>query len=236
MLAPAQAAVAEFMSPTLAIVIPIGPGENAWHGLMPYLENVPAKEIALVLSSDRPGDPIPLSNERLLMVVSSSGRAKQLNAGAYATESDWLWFLHADSRFDTDTLHALSEFICGNAQSLGYFNLGFLKDGPACMAINALGTKFRSRWLGIPFGDQGFLMSRRVFNALGGFDESLSNGEDHAMVFKARKLGVPLCALPATLFTSARKYAQHGWWKTTIKHLQITWQQARNFSKMEIAR
>ena len=219
------------MKPTLAIVIPIGPGDNAWHGLLPQLEQVRAKEIALVLPSDRPGDPVPLTNERLLMVVSRAGRARQLNAGAKATESDWLWFLHADSRFDTGTITALNAFIGDNPTALGYFNLRFLDDGPRRTAINALGARLRSRWLGLPFGDQGFVMPRRVYDALGGFDESLSSGEDHAMIWQAGKRGIPLRALPATLYTSARKYSERGWWRTTREHLRQTWRQARLFSR-----
>lgn len=224
------------MKPTLAIVIPIGPGDNAWHGLLPQLEQVPAKEIALVLPSDRPGDAVPLSNDRLLMVVSRAGRARQLNAGAKATESDWLWFLHADSRFDSGTIQALTTFLRDDPTALGYFNLRFLNDGPRRTAINAFGARLRSRWLGLPFGDQGFVMPRRVYDALGGFDESLSSGEDHAMIWQAGKQEIPLTALPATLYTSARKYSEQGWWRTTRKHLRLTWQQARLFSQSGVER
>lgn len=219
------------MKPTLAIVIPIGPGDNAWHGLLPQLDQVPAKVIALVFPGESPGAPVALANERLLPLVSRAGRARQLNAGANATESDWLWFLHADSRFDAGSIAALNAFIGDNPTALGYFKLRFLDDGPRRMAINALGARLRSRWLGLPFGDQGFVMPRRVYDALGGFDESLSSGEDHAMVWQCRKHAIPLRALPATLYTSARKYAELGWWRTTREHLRQTWRQARRFSR-----
>jgi GT2 family glycosyltransferase len=224
------------MKPTLAIVIPIGPGDNAWHGLLPQLDHVIAKEIALVLPSERPGDPVPLTNERLLMVIARAGWARQLNAGARATESDWLWFLHADSRLDAGTIDALYAFVDGNPMALGYFNLRFLADGPRWTAINALGSRWRSRWLGLPFGDQGFVMPRRVYDALGGFNETLASGEDHAMIWQAKQCGIPLRALPATLLTSARKYSEQGWWRTTATHLQLTWRQARRFSQLGTVR
>jgi GT2 family glycosyltransferase len=219
------------MAPSLAIVVPIGPGDNAWHGLLPQLDQVQAREIALVLPSDGHGEAMPLSSKRLLVVVSPAGRARQLNAGARATDSDWLWFLHADSRLDDRTVAALDALVLEDPIALGYFNLRFLPDGPRWTAINALGARLRSRWLGLPFGDQGFVMPRRVFEALGGFDESIRSGEDHALVWRARRQGVDLRALPADLYTSARKYSERGWWRTTREHLGLTWRQARRFSR-----
>ncbi len=40
------------MSPSLAIVVPAGPGDNAWHVLLPQLGA--AREIALVLPVSEP--------------------------------------------------------------------------------------------------------------------------------------------------------------------------------------
>jgi len=99
------------------------------------------------------------------------------------------------------------------------------------MWINTIGAHVRSRWLRLPFGDQGLLMPRRVFEALGGFDERHRGGEDHALVWSARRLGVPLRPLRAPIFTSARKYAQLGWWGTTTMHLRLTGAQAWQFSR-----
>jgi len=84
----------------------------------------------------------------------------------------------------------------------------------------------------LPFGDQGLLMPRRVFEALGGFDETQPGGEDHALVWAARHAGVPLVALRAPMFTSARKYAQAGWWATTRLHLRLTCTQAWRFARL----
>ncbi|HZF97242.1 MAG TPA: glycosyl transferase family 2, partial [Pseudoxanthomonas sp.] len=99
------------------------------------------------------------------------------------------------------------------------------------MALNALGAWFRSRCLGLPFGDQGLALPRALFERLGGFDESLRGGEDHDLVWRARRAGVPLQPARAPLYTSARKYAQRGWGATTAFHLRETWRQARRFSR-----
>lgn len=218
------------MHDTLSIVIPVGPGDSAWQRLLPDLARVRAAEIALVLPLDSPSEPAPPYNDRLLLTVSRAGRACQQNAGAAATSAPWLWFLHADSRLAPQTLPRLYRFIERDEGALGYFDLRFQDDGPRWMQLNALGARLRSDWLGLPFGDQGLVLPRQVFEALGGFDESLPSGEDHALIWRAKRAGVRVRPVGAPLLTSARKYAQHGWWHTTSRHVRLTCQQARAFS------
>lgn len=224
------------MRKALSIVIPVGPDDTAWQGLMPELARVDAADIALVFPSEIPSEPVQLTDKRLLLTITSTGRARQQNAGATATGAPWLWFLHADSRFAPTTLLRLREFIARNDPVLGYFDLRFADDGPRWTRINALGARLRSRWLGLPFGDQGLLIPRRVFETLGGFDESVPSGEDHALVWRAKSSGIPVRPVGAPLLTSARKYAQQGWWRTTARHLRLTCQQAWDFSRAERAR
>lgn len=218
------------MADDLAIVIPVGPGDSAWHGLLPQLAAAPAREVAVVLASENPGEPVPLRQDNVLLTVASAGRARQQNAGAAATQSAWLWFLHADSRLAPDTLSALAAFIARREPALGYFDLRFLDDGPRWMRLNTFGAGLRSRWLGLPFGDQGLLLPRAVFEQLGGFDERQAGGEDHALVWAARRQHIPLRRIGAPLYTSARKYAQQGWLRTTARHVGLTCRQAFQFA------
>lgn len=224
------------MRNALSIVIPVGPGDTAWQGLLPELARVDASEIALVFPGESPVDPLPLTDKRLLLSIAPIGRASQQNAGAAATIAPWLWFLHADSRFAPETLPRLQAFLARNEPVLGYFDLRFQDDGPRWTQLNALGARFRSRWLGLPFGDQGLLIPRRVFEALGGFDASVPSGEDHALVWRAKRSGIPVRPVGAPLVTSARKYAQQGWWRTTTHHLHLTCQQAWDFSRAKRTR
>ncbi len=221
------------MRTTLSIVIPVGPGETAWQGLLPDLERVHAAEIAIVMPSEYPRESVALTSDRFLLAISRAGRAHQQNAGAAATTAPWLWFLHADSRFTPETLPRLYEFIARDETVLAYFDLWFLDDGPRWTQLNAFGAQLRSRWLGLPFGDQGLLIPRRLFDSLGGFDESLGSGEDHALIWRAKRSGIPVRPVGAPLLTSARKYAQQGWCRTTAKHLRLTCQQAWAFSRQE---
>jgi glycosyltransferase A (GT-A) superfamily protein (DUF2064 family) len=220
------------MRPGLAIIIPAGPGDRAWEGLLPQLADARALEVVLVLAQFE-NDTVERLPANVTLVRSAPGRAHQLNAGARRTDADWLWFLHADSRIGASTLGALHRFVEADATAIGYFDLRFLRDGPRLMFLNTLGAHARSRLLGLPFGDQGLLMPRRVYDAIGGFDEHIGAGEDHAAIWTARALDIPLRALRAPVYTSARKYAQRGWWATTREHVRATVEQARRFSRQE---
>jgi hypothetical protein len=224
----------------LAVVVPIGPGDVSWRALLTDLAPLPATaRVVLVATSLRdlpaPNDPLPIGfAAELLPIVTARGRAVQQNAGAAAAERRFLWFLHADSRLDRTTLDALAASFAAAPDALGYFDLRFRDDGPLAVQLNALGALVRSRWLGLPFGDQGLFLARDVFERIGGFDPTLDVGEDHALVWAAWRHGIPLRAAGAPLYTSARKYAEHGWMQTTAHNVWLTaaqaWRELRRWS------
>lgn len=218
---------------SLSVIVPVGPGELAWRELLGDLAALAdsAEFILVAPAGESPADSC-IADHGLELPVrwlqAPRGRAAQQNAGAAAARGDVLWFLHADSRVPAETVRAAQHAHAPG--SLGYFDLHFRDDGPWLVWLNSVGARIRSRWLGLPFGDQGLLLSRRLFHALGGFDESLACGEDHALVWSARRAGVPLLPLRAPLFTSARRYREGGWLRTTLRHARLTIGQARAFS------
>lgn len=217
----------------LSVVVPVGPGDLAWRALLGDLATLRdgAELICVATPGGRPHDfaaqdyglDVPTR-----WLEQRTGRARQQNAGAAAARGDMLWFLHADSRLPAASVAAAQRF--AGREALGYFDLGYCDDGPTLVRLNALGAWLRSRWLGLPFGDQGLMLPRQLFHALGGFDESLAAGEDHALVWAARRARIPLVPLGAPLKTSARRYAEHGWWRTTWRNARLTIAQARRFS------
>jgi hypothetical protein len=218
------------MAPPFAIVVPVGPGDLAWRDLLPQLQQTRAAEISLVFpAGERPPDAQALCGAA--WTTAPAGRARQQNAGADSTRAPWLWFLHADSTLEPGAVAALHRFLIRGEQAVGYFDLRFSGDGPTLAHLNAWGARFRSRVLGLPFGDQGFVMLRSVFEELGGFDERLAGGEDHALIWSARDHHIPVRPVGAPLSTSARKYSRDGWLRTTARHLALTYRQAREFSR-----
>lgn len=214
----------------VSIVLPVGPGDRAWPPLHAALcEHAAAAELLPVFTEDDP-QATPFGALR-----APKGRAHQQNAGARAAQREWLWFVHADTRLTPETLAALRAFLERDEPALGWFRLQFDATGPRglhwAMRANAAGANWRSRRLGLPFGDQGLLIPRLEFDRLEGFDPRLAYGEDHALVWRARRTGLPLREIDAAVVTSARKYAERGWLRTTLRHLQLTagqaWRESR---------
>lgn len=216
----------------LSVIIPVGPEEEAWKTLLADLcafsEDT---EIIFVATKDRPGDLQSVLTATgftrgVKWLKSTKGRAKQLNAGAKAAQNNTLWFVHADSRISPPAIASLKRSLEKNDRTIHYFNLAFSDDGPALTRINTAGAWIRSHVLGLPFGDQGYCVSRDIFQKLGGFDERASYGEDHLFIWKARQKGVPIVCTGGWLGTSARKYSRNGWSATTVRHAVLTAKQA----------
>ena len=221
----------------LVIIIPIGPGDQAWRALLPQLSFLPADaEICLVFCQP---NALPLLTElpalaaKIICITAPIGRARQLNAGVAATQNTQLWFVHADSVLHANTAAALMRALSAKSHTnaLHYFDLRFAAGSSRKMRINEFGVWLRTRLFRLPFGDQGFLLSRANFIRLGGYDETLASAEDHGLIWQARRAGLVIRAIGATLSTSARRYAQYGWGKTTVTHLRLTWQQIRFFAR-----
>lgn len=215
----------------LSVIVPTRANETTWQTLLGDLNSLPASSEVIVVGPQfgRGEDP-ELTIEgayKLRYCGSEQGRARQLNSGAGEATGDYLWFLHSDSRVPAESIAELVSAVQSiDRRELLYFKLAFQSDGPRLMWLNALGANLRSRLFGIPFGDQGFVVRRELFQELGMFDEQCLYGEDHLFVWKCRIKGVELRALRAVVATSARKYLEQGWLRTTTRHLLLTMKQA----------
>ena len=214
----------------LSVIVPLGPDEVEWHGLVPQLGAALPHESEVIIVGAGSTVPKPPADWPEYLALrrfgTGAGRARQLNHGALQAAGEWLWFLHADSRLEPDTVPALLAFLARGEAALGWFDLAFRPGGPALMQMNAYGANLRSAWLGMPFGDQGFVLPARCFATLGGFREDTRYGEDHLLAWTARQAGLPLRRIGARLLTSARKYERGGWAATTAQHLWLTAAQA----------
>jgi len=147
------------------------------------------------------------------------GRGNQLAAGARLATGRWLLFLHADTTLAASWVSAVSAFMCAeaNAAKAGYFTLALDDPAPAARRIETL-ANWRARTLGLPYGDQGLLMSRVTYDSLGGYRE-LPIMEDVDIV---RRIGkARLIELPATAKTSALRYRRDGYVRRPIKNLSL---------------
>ncbi len=145
------------------------------------------------------------------------GRGQQLAAGAKAAKGDWLLFLHGDSVPLEGWIAACKAHIATAPQHAAYFQLSFDDQEPSALRI-AFWANWRARLFGLPYGDQGLLISRALYEAVGGF-QPIALMEDVDLV---RKLGkARLRSLPAAVETSAERYRQGGWWFVPLRNLTL---------------
>jgi rSAM/selenodomain-associated transferase 2 len=143
------------------------------------------------------------------VVRSPRGRGAQLAAGAAVARGEWLLFLHADTRLDPSWCDAVERFIANPASSAraGYFAYRLDDDAAAARRLERM-VAWRARVLGLPYGDQGLLVTRDFYRRLGGFPP-LALMEDVAL---ARRIGRRnLVALDAAALTSAARYRRDGY-------------------------
>jgi rSAM/selenodomain-associated transferase 2 len=152
-----------------------------------------------------------------LVVTTSTGRGRQLAAGAAAGARPWLLFLHADTVLAAGWHAAVEAFIgqSTDATRVGHFRLRFDSRAHAARRVERLAA-WRCRTFGLPYGDQGLLISRQLYQRLGGF-RPLPLMEDVDLV---RRIGrASLVALDADAVTSAERYERDGWLLRPLRNL-----------------
>jgi rSAM/selenodomain-associated transferase 2 len=148
------------------------------------------------------------------VVAAPTGRGPQLAAGARAASGDWLLFLHADTRPEPGWSAAVRAHMADPGRA-GYFAFALDDPGPAARRLERM-VAWRCRSLALPYGDQGLLLSRALYEAVGGF-RPLPIMEDVDLV---RRLGRRrLAALPARAITSAERWQREGWTRRSARNL-----------------
>jgi rSAM/selenodomain-associated transferase 2 len=151
------------------------------------------------------------------VVKAPCGRGTQLAHGAAAAHGEWLLFLHADCRLDLSWEAAARRFLAAPraAARAGYFTLALDDPAPAARRLERV-VAWRCRLFALPYGDQGLLIARRLYDEIGGF-RPLPLMED---IDLARRLGRRrLAPIGARILASARRYRAGGYWRRPAKNL-----------------
>jgi len=206
--------------PALGVVIP---ALDAATTIGPSIDSLGAPGVAfdvdaLVVDGGSTDDTIAVAQAHGARTMTAPpGRGGQLAVGAAAVAGDWLLFVHADTRLDGDWGSAVADFVGQpeNAGRAGYFRLVFDDRAQAARRLEGI-VAWRARTLGLPYGDQGLLISRQLYDALGGF-RPLELMEDVDLV---RRIGRRrLVALPASARTSAQRYRRRGYLLRSARNL-----------------
>lgn len=151
---------------------------------------------------------------RATVISAPRGRGTQLAAGARAATGTWLLFLHADSRLGLGWRDAVARF-AATPDRAGYFDLALDDPAPAARRVERI-VAWRSRTLGLPYGDQGLLISRALYDAAGGY-AAIPLMEDVDLM---RRLGRGRVAqIGARITSSARRYREGGYIRRPLRNL-----------------
>ncbi|WHZ37664.1 TIGR04283 family arsenosugar biosynthesis glycosyltransferase [Sagittula sp. MA-2] len=138
------------------------------------------------------------------IVTGPASRGGQLRRGAVRARADWLMVLHADTVLGQGWTRPVAEAI--RHGQAGYFTLRFDATGLAPRVV-AGWANLRARSFGLPYGDQGLLMPKALYDEVGGYPD-IPLMEDVAL---ARALKGRLKPLDVIATTSAERYRRQGW-------------------------
>jgi rSAM/selenodomain-associated transferase 2 len=210
------------MSPSDAPLSVIIPTLDAAAGLPATLATLAEarpllREIIVADGGSRDGTQAIAEAAGARVVTTPRGRGAQLSAGATAAGGDWLCFLHADTRPEPGWAAEVARFIGdpGNRGRAGYLAYRLDDVSASARRLERI-VAWRSLVLGLPYGDQGLILARDFYRALGGFPP-LVLMEDVAL---ARRIGRKrLVALKAGALTSAARYRREGYLWRPLRNL-----------------
>jgi rSAM/selenodomain-associated transferase 2 len=154
------------------------------------------------------------------IVRSEPGRGQQLQEGAKVARFPWLLFLHADTVLDPGWERETAAFIervdvGQRPPSAAAFRFA-LDDTGFLPRMIETGVALRCTLLRLPYGDQGLLIPKRLYDEIGGF-KPMPLMEDVDIV---RRLGRSRRLILRTqAVTSAIRYKRDGYIRRVVRNL-----------------
>lgn len=206
------------MRAALSVIIPTLNAEKQLPGcLAALMEGLEAGLVRELVISDGGSEDATLriaDEVGAILVQGEASRGGQLRRGALAAQGDWMLVLHADTVLDPGWSDCVQDHIAFKPEKAAYFRLRFDARGIAPRLV-AGWANIRARLFGLPYGDQGLLISRDLYGSIEGYpDQPLM--EDVAIV---RMLQGQLLEIPLSARTSAEKYVKEGWLRRGCRNL-----------------
>ena len=157
-----------------------------------------------------------------VIAAGSKGRGAQLALGAsHSGAADWLLFIHADNELPREWKASAEQHISRHPNSVGYFRYRANAKGfwPRFMDF---WVGMRCQWWGLPYGDQGLLISKEMYDAAGGYPAQ-SLFEDVALIdaIKDQFGRTALRPLKGHMHIDVSKYKHEGIWTRGRKNLKL---------------
>lgn len=215
----------------LSIIIPTLNAQDCLPALLAQIRNsVPNAQI-IVSDGGSQDDTLRLAaGSGAILVSGQSGRGRQLRRACRLAQYDWMLILHADSTLHPKWLEAVERHMFDYPYRAGFFDLEFDTKRWSARFVEGI-VRYRCFAWGLPYGDQGLLISKVHYNEVGGYAD-VSLFED---VMMSRAIGNSrLQRLKRPIITSAEKFEREGFFRRGWKNLGLLWRFKQGESPEEL--
>lgn len=157
-----------------------------------------------------------------VIVSGARGRGAQLKLGAsWSGNAQWLLFLHADNALPENWLELVQDHIKNHPKSAAYFRYKANRKGWTSRYMEFL-VSLRCFWWRLPYGDQGLLISKEMYEQIGGYTDQILF-EDVALIdkIKARFGRRGLRPLAGYMSVDMSRYEALGPWRRGSQNFQL---------------
>ena len=172
-----------------------------------YINNI------IIVDADSKDNTVQIAKKYKVKIIKSlANRGKQLHIGALSSNTDWLLFLHADTLLSKNSFKEMQKFIEMQPNKAGYFMLKFNSNKYFASILEKI-VYFRNKIFHLPYGDQGLLISKKLYKNIGGF-APIPIMEDVNIIRRISYRNLIL--INSYVITDASKYIEYGWIKRTF--------------------
>ena len=186
----------------ISVIIPAYNEESTIHKTLEDLMVRHQAEEVIVVDGGSTDNAVALAKEWTKVIRSEKGRARQMNRGAGEATGDIFLFLHSDTQLPEEGLALIRKVIANGAEA-GRFRMRF-DHRDWLLRFYESYTRFHF----FSYGDQGFFVTRKMFEDLGGFNETVPF-EDIDFYKRLRQLTRPVI-INNPVITSARRFCGVG--------------------------
>ncbi len=199
----------------ISIISPVHNEEKHLPAFFSHLEKLGIEELVCIDGGSRDQSLKQLkqwsndasSAQSRIVTSSGRGRGRQMNEGALWAKGEIFVFLHVDSALPNDGIALILEAMKSSDVVGGAFRLQ-IDSGHWFLKWITLTANLRSKYWGLPYGDQAYFVRRDVFERMGRY-RIIPLMEDVDFFRRLKKEGETVLLKEAVL-TSARRWKEKG--------------------------